>query len=101
MRLPTPCGPPVQPVLTSHTREPYFAMRSPSCFAYTLGLSGRNGAPKHVLKVALGSVTPVSVPATFAVYPERKWYIAPSAVSLEIGGSTPNASAVSITTFFG
>ena len=31
-----------------------------------------NGAPKQVLKVALGSVTPFSVPATFAVYPERK-----------------------------
>ena len=32
-----------------------------------LGGSGRNGAPKQVLKVALGSVTPFSVPATFAV----------------------------------
>ena len=63
--------------------------------------SGRNGAPKQVLNVAFGSVTPFSVPATFAVYPDRKWYIAPSGVSREIGGSTPKASAVSITTFCG
>ena len=42
---------------------------------------GRNGAPKQAEKVAEGSVTPRSVPATLAVYPERKWYIAWSAVS--------------------
>ena len=42
-------------------------MRSPSCLAYTFGFSGRNGAPKQVLNVALGSVTPFSVPATLAV----------------------------------
>jgi hypothetical protein len=35
------------------------------------------------------------------VYPERKWYIACSGVSREMGGSTPNASAVRKTTFFG
>ena len=29
--------------------------------------SGMNGAPKQALNVALGSVTPRSVPATFAV----------------------------------
>ena len=51
-------------------------------------------APKQVEKVACGSVTPISVPATFAVYPDRKWYIAWSGVSCAIGGSTPNASAV-------
>ena len=60
-----------------------------------------NGAPKQVEKVACGSVTPISVPATFAVYPDRKWYIACSGVSLAIGGSTPKASAVSMTTFLG
>ena len=54
-----------------------------------------------MLKVALGSVTPFSVPATFAVYPERKWYIAPSADRRAIGGRTPKASAVSMTTLAG
>ena len=37
---------------------------------------------------------PRSVPATFAVYPHRKWYIACSVVSFEMGGSTPYASHV-------
>src|SRR5262249_4163920 len=56
------------------------------------GGSGRNGAAKQVEKVASGSVTPASVPATLAVYPERKWYIACSAFSRAIGGRMPNAS---------
>jgi hypothetical protein len=30
------------------------------------------GAPKQVEKVMVGSVMPVSVPATFAVYPDIK-----------------------------
>jgi hypothetical protein len=33
MRVPTPYGPPVQPVLTSHTRALCFAIFSPSIFA--------------------------------------------------------------------
>src|SRR4051812_48396528 len=69
--------------------------------AYRPGASGRNGAPKQVLNVAFGSVTPFSVPATFAVYPERKWYMAPWGVSRAIGGKTPKASAVNITIFRG
>ena len=48
------------------------AIFSPRSLAYTLGESDMNGAPKHALKVAFGSVTPFSVPATLAVYPERK-----------------------------
>ena len=40
-------------------------------------------------KVATGSVKPLSVPATLAVYPLIKWYIAWSGVSLETGGRTP------------
>ena len=47
-----------------------------------------NGAPKQALKVACGSVMPRSVPATFAVYPEMKWYIACSGVNFETGGNT-------------
>ena len=58
-----------------------------------------NGAPKQVLKTADGSApSPRSVPATFAVYPERKWYIACSGVSRESGGRTPKASQVRKTT---
>ena len=66
--MPTPYGPPVQPVFTSQTRDVVpgdplaeHAPRSGSA------RSGRNGAPKQVLNVAFGSVTPLSVPATFAV----------------------------------
>ena len=65
---------------------------------YTLGCIGINGAPKHALNVALGSVTPISVPATLAVYPDMKWYAACFGFSLAIGGSTPNASQVRKTT---
>ena len=39
-------------------------------------------------------MTPISVPASFAVNPERKKYSACSRVSLAIGGRIPNASAV-------
>ena len=60
-----------------------------------------NGAPKQVEKVGCGSVTPRSVPATLEVKPERKWYIACAGVSRAIGGSTPKASQVSMTTFRG
>src|SRR5204863_7542246 len=98
---PVPYGPPVHPVFTSQTRAWCFAIRSPSIVAYRLGASGRNGAPKQVLNVAFGSVTPLSVPATLAVYPERKWYNAPSSDRRAMGGMTPKASAVSITTLRG
>ena len=37
----------------------------------------------------LGSVTPRSVPATLAVYPERKWYMACSGVSRADGREHP------------
>ena len=88
-------------MFTSQTLAPCFAIRSPSILAYTPGCSGRNGAPKQEEKVADGSVTPRSVPATLAVYPDRKWYIACSAVSRAMGGITPKASAVRKMTFLG
>ncbi len=60
------------------------------------------GAPKQVEKVGCGSLPrPFSVPATLAVKPERKWYMAWLGVSREIGGNTPKASAVSMITFLG
>src|SRR6266404_941884 len=94
IRWPTPWGPPVHPVFTSQHWTPWAAIFSPSSDAYVLGLSGRNGAPKQVENVALGSVTPRYEPATFAVYPDRKWYIACAGERREIGGMTPYASQV-------
>ena len=67
MRRPMPYFPPVQPVLTSQQSTPPLAMRLFSRLPYTVGLRGMNGAPKQVEKVASGSVTPISVPATRAV----------------------------------
>src|SRR5207245_907844 len=64
MRLPTPNLPPVQPVLTSQQSTLPFAIRSLRRLPYTDGWRGMNGAPKQVEKVACGSVTPISVPAT-------------------------------------
>ena len=53
-------------------------------------------APKQVEKVGCGSLPkPFSVPATLAVKPERKWYMAWLGVSRAMGGKTPKASAVS------
>ena len=60
-----------------------------------------NGDPKHELNVAWGSVTPTSVPASFEVNPITKWYMTSSSVRIEIGGSTPKASAVSRTIVWG
>src|SRR5207302_2568229 len=94
IRSPTRYGPPVQPVFTSQHCTPCCAIFSPKSEAYTLGARGRNGAPKQVEKVALGSVTPRSVPATLAVYPDRKWYIACAGERRAIGGMIPYASQV-------
>src|SRR6478736_4085527 len=101
MRWPTPNGPPVQPVFTSQTLAPCLSSFSPSSRAYTAGGCGRNGAPKHVENVGWGSVTPSSVPASFAVNPERNQYIACSRESRAIGGSTAKASAARKTTELG
>src|SRR6185295_5649241 len=102
MREPVPNWPPVQPVLTSQQSAWCWAIRLRSRLPYSEGWRGMKGAPKQVEKVGCGSLPrPFSVPATLAVKPDRKWYIACDGVSLEIGGSTPNASAVSMMTFFG
>src|SRR5215470_337532 len=101
MRAPTPYGPPNQPVFTSQHCALCSFIRRPSISAYTLGRNGRNGAPKQVEKFGVGSFRPASVPATLAVYPERKWYIACSVLRREIGGKTPKASAVRKMMFLG
>ena len=67
IRSPVPYGPPVQPVFTSQTGTSHFARRSTSMSAYSPGWRGMNGAPKQALKVAFGSLTPISVPASLAV----------------------------------
>ena len=59
------------------------------------------GEPKQALKAALGSVTPISVPASFEVKPDTKWYMTSSFSRIDTGGSTPKASAVRKMTFFG
>src|SRR5690606_30776310 len=93
IRLPIPYGPPDQPVLTSQTCAPCFWIFCDSSSAYLVGCQTRNGPPKQGEKVACGSFTSTSVPATLAVYPLMKWYIACAGVSFATGGRTPNASA--------
>src|SRR5260370_6146911 len=89
-----PYPPPVQPVLTSHTRASCARILTASNSAYLLGCHTRNGPPKHAENVAVGSFTPISVPATFAVYPLMKWYIAWAGVIKLTGGRKPQASPV-------
>ncbi len=67
MRLPTPYGPPGKPVFISHTCVPFSAMFFARSLPYTVGCSGMKAAPKQAEKVACGSFTPISVPATLAV----------------------------------
>ena len=52
MRLPTPYGPPVNPVFINQTQVPFLAMFCPSSLLYTVGCSGMKGAPKQVENVA-------------------------------------------------
>jgi len=81
-------------VFTSQTRVLCRRIRVASSSAYLLGCHTRNGPPKHEEKVAEGSVTPTSVPATLAVYPLMKWYIAWAGANKLTGGKTPKASQV-------
>ena len=60
-------APPPQPVFTSQTRALCCFIFAASSSAYLLGCQTRNGPPKQGENVACGSVTPISVPATFAV----------------------------------
>ena len=76
-------------MFTSQHCTPWVAIFLPRSDAYALALSGRKGAPKQVENVAFGSVTPRSVPATLAVYPDKKWYIACAGDRRAIGGMIP------------
>src|SRR5262249_55140790 len=67
IRLPVPCAPPLQPVFTSPTRALCCFILAARSSAYLLGCHTRNGPPKQGENVAEGSLTPTSVPATFAV----------------------------------
>src|ERR1700761_2808259 len=89
MRLPTPKAPPLQPVFTSQTRALCFFIFAASNSAYLFGCQTMNGPLKHGENVAVGSFTPTSVPATLAVYPLMKWYMACAGFSELTGGSTP------------
>ena len=63
---------PFQPVFTRYAFAPLFSIFFTSSSAYFVGWSSRKAWPKHALKVGVGSVIPLSVPASFAVKPERK-----------------------------
>ena len=65
--LPSPTGPPDHPVLTSQQFTSYLKIRSFNKLPYSDGCLGIKGAPKQAEKVASGSSTPFSVPATLAV----------------------------------
>ena len=76
MRCPTPYGPPVQPVFTSHTLAPCRSSFSPSVPRRPPGAAGETARRSTVENVGCGSVTPSSVPASFAVKPDRNQYSA-------------------------
>lgn len=52
------------PVLTSQAEVPWRSIFCASMAAYFMGCHIRKAPPKHALKVASGSVMPISVPAT-------------------------------------
>ena len=67
-RDPIPYGPPVHPVFTRKTFEPYDSTLFIKRSAYTPAGLGKKGAPKHVENVVpIDSVDPTSVEPTFAV----------------------------------
>ena len=65
-----------------------------STSAYFVGCKVKKAAPKQAEKVGVGLSTPLSVPASFAVKPDKKWYWASSLLNIDTAGKTPKASAV-------
>ena len=63
---------PFHPVLTRYAFAPLICILLTSSSAYLVGCSSRKACPKQAEKVGVGSVIPRSVPASFAVNPDRK-----------------------------
>src|SRR5699024_254565 len=85
------------PVLSRMQRALWLCILRARISAYTDAWRDMNGAPKQAENAACGSVIPTSVPASFEVKPDTKWYITLFSSSTDIGGRTPNASAVNKT----
>ena len=68
IRLPVP----FQPVETKYALAPTFYIFFNNSSAYFTGCKLKNGPPKQAENVGVGSVIPLSVPASLAVKPERK-----------------------------
>ena len=68
IRLPVP----FHPVFTKYAFAPVLSIFLTSSSAYFVGCNDRNAAPKQAEKVGVGSVIPRSVPASFAVNPDKK-----------------------------
>ena len=63
---------PFHPVFTRYAFAPFDSIFFTSYSAYFVGCSSRNACPKQAESVGVGSVIPRSVPASFAVNPDRK-----------------------------
>ena len=59
-------------VFTKYAFAPVLSIFLTSSSAYFVGCNDRNAAPKQAEKVGVGSVIPRSVPASFAVNPDKK-----------------------------
>ena len=68
IRLPVP----FHPVLTRYALAPLIFIFLTNSSAYLVGCNSRNACPKHAENVGVGSVIPRSVPANFAVKPDKK-----------------------------
>ena len=63
---------PFHPVLTRYAFAPFAFIFLTSSSAYFVGCSSKNACPKQAENVGVGSVIPRSVPASFAVKPDKK-----------------------------
>ena len=70
IRLPVP----FHPVFTRYTLALCSFALPINVLAYMVGCNVRNASPNAGEKEGTGSVIPRSVPASFDVKPERKWY---------------------------
>ena len=68
IRLPVP----FHPVFTRYALAPLFSIFLTNSSAYFVGCNSKNACPKQAENVGVGSVIPRSVPASFAVNPDKK-----------------------------